>query len=84
MRADPTDVFDTDRFLTDVADYRTRRRHTLHDITDLSGVPISTVCGSMSRKQRPTLNTVVRLAVYADLDLNRYVTVDPNTIATAL
>lgn len=68
------DPFDVKAFMKDVRSYAERNKHRIVDIADLAVVPAGSI--RMWFNDRPptgiTVQTVARLAVYADLDLNKY------------
>jgi hypothetical protein len=76
------DVFDVAGFVGAVEKYRTQpsRHHSFLETTDLSGVPKATLSDVLGAKRPPTLATAIRLAVYADLDIRKFITVGPDDL----
>ncbi len=69
-----TDVFDFQAFMADVKAYAERNKHRPADVGHMARVDVSTLREWYKDDPRwgLSLHVVVRLSVYADLDLNKY------------
>lgn len=70
-----SDVFDTERFRSDVHAYRRRHGHTVTQIHAFLGINIATKTVFQALEKRPDISMAlaVLLANYADLSLDSYI-----------